>query len=331
MTRPPQRASRSLVWIGLAISCVAFCARGLLAEPGRGTKEAGRAVSNAALSTSTGRTDAERRVMREPALRRDDPPVDDSNPTEGGLSAFPNGFKPEQLVSPGGLSSTINLLVVLTVLSLAPSILIMTTCFIRFVIVMGLLRQALGTQQLPPNQVLVALCLFLTFLVMAPVWQQSYDEGIKPYTSPEPDQPPPTLAETFRLTARPIRDFMFDQIERAGNNDTLWMLLDYQFPEGQPGSDRDRPNLSNRDDVPLTILMSAYMLSELKAAFVIGFQIFLPFLVIDMVVSTVLMSMGMMMLPPTLVSFPFKLLLFVLIDGWSRTVGMLLESVNSSG
>jgi flagellar biosynthetic protein FliP len=306
-----------------------FCARGLFAEPGRGGKASGKA--NEALSTRTGRTDGERRVIREPALQREEPPVDDSDVSAGGLSAFPNGFKPEQLVSPGGLSSTINLLVVLTVLSLAPSILIMTTCFIRFVIVMGLLRQALGTQQLPPNQVLVALCLFLTFLVMTPVWQQSYDEGIKPYTSPEPDQTPPTLAETFRRSVRPVRDFMFDQIERAGNNDTLWMLLDYQFPEARTGSDAARASLSHRDDVPLTILMSAYMLSELKAAFVIGFQIFLPFLVIDMVVSTVLMSMGMMMLPPTLVSFPFKLLLFVLIDGWARTVGMLLESVNLSG
>jgi len=325
---PGRRRSLSgFVWIGLAVSCLMFCARGLFAEPGRG-KASGKA--HEALSSRTGRTDAERRVMREPAIERDEPRVDDSDPTAGGLSAFPNGFKPEQLVSPGGLSSTINLLVVLTVLSLAPSILIMTTCFIRFVIVMGLLRQALGTQQLPPNQVLVTLCLFLTFLVMTPVWQQSYEEGIKPYTSPEPDQAPLTLAETFRRSARPVRDFMFDQIERAGNNDTLWMLLDYQFPDART-DDAARASLSNRDDVPVTVLMSAYMLSELKVAFVIGFQIFLPFLVIDMVVSTVLMSMGMMMLPPTLVSFPFKLLLFVLIDGWARTVGMLLESVNLSG
>lgn len=328
--KPAPRLS-AFVWIGLAASCLVFSARGLFAEGGRSAKSTGRAVSNEALSADGVRSVLERRAPREPRLLREEPPVDDSDPTEGGASVFPNGFQPEQLVSPGGLSSTINLMVVLTVLSLAPSILIMTTCFIRFVIVMGLLRQALGTQQLPPNQVLVALCLFLTFMVMSPVWQRSYDEGIKPYTSPEPDEATPSLAETFRRTAGPVRDFMFDQIHLGGNDDTLWMFLDYQFPDDKSESDAERPSLSNRDDVPLTTLMSAYMLSELKVAFVIGFQIFLPFLVIDMVVSTVLMSMGMMMLPPTLVSFPFKLLLFVLINGWARTVGMLLESVNPSG
>jgi flagellar biosynthetic protein FliP len=257
--------------------------------------------------------------------------IDEENPPTGSESAFPGGFQPEQLVAPGGLSSTINLMVVLTVLSLAPSILIMTTCFIRFIIVTSLLRQALGTQQLPPNQVLVALCLFMTFMVMSPVWQRSYDEGIKPYSNPEPDQPQPTLAETFKNTAAPIRAFMYDQIINSRNTDTIWMFLDYQFPAGDrdAGENRDLPTTDA--EIPLPTLISSYILSELKTAFVIGFQIFLPFLVIDMVVSTVLMSMGMMMLPPTLVSFPFKLLLFVLIDGWALSVGMLLDSVRLSG
>jgi flagellar biosynthetic protein FliP len=242
-----------------------------------------------------------------------------------------SGFQPEQLVSPGGLSSTLNLMVVLTVLSLAPSILIMTTCFIRFIIVTSLLRQALGTQQLPPNQVLVALCLFMTFMVMSPVWQRCYDEGIKPYSDPQPNQPQPTLAETFKNTAAPIREFMYDQILNAKNSDTIWMFLDYQFPPKESENEQDRGLPATDAEIPLPTLISSFILSELKVAFVIGFQIFLPFLVIDMVVSTVLMSMGMMMLPPTLVSFPFKLLLFVLIDGWTLSVGMLLDSVRLSG
>jgi flagellar biosynthetic protein FliP len=321
---------KRLVWVGLAVSCVAFCARGLPAETGKNGKAPHREIPNTAISTDRQLEKPQRR-LREPMLRDEEPPVTDPEPSPEGPTAFPGGFAPQQLVSPGGLSSTINLMLVLTVLSLAPSILIMTTCFIRFIIVTSLLRQALGTQQLPPNQVLLALCLFLTFMVMSPVWQQSYDEGIRPYTSPEADEDPPALAETFKRTARPIREFMFNQIENAGNRDTLWMFLEYQYPETDPETGEPRSQSLSYGDVSLPTLMSAYMLSELKVAFVIGFQIFLPFLVIDMVVSTVLMSMGMMMLPPTLVSFPFKLLLFVLIDGWARIVGMLLASVHGAG
>jgi flagellar biosynthetic protein FliP len=288
----------------------------------------GRVVPNAGVSSAATENRKTARGPRTAAF------VDDSAGEESGAqpvepSAFPAGFQPEQLVSPGGLSSTLNLMIVLTVLSLAPSILIMTTCFIRFIIVTSLLRQALGTQQLPPNQVLVALCLFMTFMVMSPVWQRSYDEGIKPYTDLKPDQPQPTLAETFKNTAAPIRAFMYDQIINAKNTDTIWMFLDYQFPASDSDPDRVLPTTDS--EIPLPTLISSFILSELKVAFVIGFQIFLPFLVIDMVVSTVLMSMGMMMLPPTLVSFPFKLLLFVLIDGWALSVGMLLDSVRLSG
>ncbi|HEY3965764.1 MAG TPA: flagellar type III secretion system pore protein FliP [Planctomycetaceae bacterium] len=328
----PRRRLSGIAWIGLAVSCMAFCARGLLADakdrPAAGVS--GRVTPNSGVSSRAAEARPQR-VVREPKLPSEDVPVDEGNPIADGISTLPAGFQPEQLVAPGGLSSTINLLVVLTVLSLAPSILIMTTCFIRFIIVTSLLRQALGTQQLPPNQVLVALCLFLTFLVMTPVWQQSYDEGIKPYTNADPDQPPPSLAQTFDNTARPIRKFMFEQIEHARNQDALFIFLDYQFPEKDHTAGDSRYPALRYMDVPLPTLVSAYILSELKVAFIIGFQIFLPFLVIDMVVSTVLMSMGMMMLPPTLVSFPFKLLLFVLIDGWVLTVGMLLDSVRPSG
>jgi flagellar biosynthesis protein FliP len=328
--RRASRRGRSL-WMcaGLALACLGFTARGLPAQSTLRGKGEVRAVPNSGISSTGGKSASDRREPREPKLPREELPVTETDPAAGGATAFPAGFQPEQLVSPGGLSSTINLMVVLTVLSLAPSILIMTTCFIRFIIVTSLLRQALGTQQLPPNQVLVALCLFLTFMVMSPVWQTSYDEGIRPYTNPEPGQPQPTLAQTFENTARPIRDFMRGQIVRAGNTDSVWLFLDYQRSADDPADGRSDSEV-NWSDVPLPTLVSAYMLSELKTAFLIGFQIFLPFLVIDMVVSTVLMSMGMMMLPPTLVSFPFKLLLFVLIDGWALTVGMLLNSVNIS-
>lgn len=238
-----------------------------------------------------------------------------------------NPLDVDRMLSPQGMSGTLKVMALLTVLSLAPSILIMTTCFIRFIVVLGLLRQALGTQQLPPNQVLVSLCLFLTLLVMAPVWKQSYDAGIRPYAAPAPGETQLSLEDAFTRTAAPLRRFMADQIEATGNSDAVWLFLEYQQPSSAQSSERPE----TYDDVPLSVLLPAYMLSELKTAFVIGFQIYLPFLVIDLVVSTILISMGMMMLPPVLVSLPFKLLLFVLIDGWFLTVGMLLESVRPLG
>src|SRR5690606_5267687 len=147
------------------------------------------------------------------------------------------------------------------------------------------------------NQVLVSLSLFLTFLVMSPVWQQSYDEGIRPYTSPAAGEPAMTLETAFRTAVRPLRNFMSDQIERAGNSDGVWMLLDYQRPDPNTEAGRRYRAPENYEEVPLSVLLPAYMLSELKIAFTIGFQLYLPFLVIDMVVSSVLISMGMMMLP----------------------------------
>jgi flagellar biosynthetic protein FliP len=334
---PPNGKHRRLsafVTAGLVMSCLAFFSRGLLAEPNSRTKSKEPTAGRVAPMTgiSAGSTE-NRKIARAPrgAAIREDAAAEEESAQTAEPSAFPAGFQPEQLVSPGGLSSTLNLMIVLTVLSLAPSILIMTTCFIRFIIVTSLLRQALGTQQLPPNQVLVALCLFMTFMVMSPVWQRSYAEGIKPYSDPAADQPQPTLTETFTNTAAPIRAFMYDQIIKADNSDTIWMFLDYQFRGGESDQDQDRVLPTTDAEIPLPTLISSYILSELKVAFIIGFQIFLPFMVIDMVISTVLMSMGMMMLPPTLVSFPFKLLLFVLIDGWALTVGMLLGSVKLAG
>lgn len=267
-----------------------------------------------------------------PGARRDfppqpEPPPEGAPPVQPPQPGWAGAFQPEQMVSPTGLSSTLNLLILMTVLSLAPSILMMTTCFIRFIVVMGLLRQALGTQQLPPNQVIIGLCMFLTFMVMAPVWQQSYDQGIKPYTNPLPGQAPPSLEETYNNTLRPIRRYMSEQIERTDNSETVWLFIDYQKPAPDSAAARNYHKPETYDEVPLTALLPAFMLSELKTSFIIGFQLYLPFVVIDMVVAAILMSMGMMMLPPTLISFPFKLLLFVLIDGLYLTVGMMLESV----
>jgi len=246
-------------------------------------------------------------------------------------NSTPLNLDVDQMMSPEGLSSTLKIMLLLTVLSLAPSILIMTTCFIRFIIVLGLLRQALGTQQLPPNQVIISLCLFLTFMVMAPVWQQSYEGGIRPYTSPQAGEEQPNLQTALQNSAAPLRGFMSDQIEMTGNSDAIWMFLEFQQPSPDSPAGQNYKPPDSYNDVSFSVLLPAYMLSELKTAFVIGFQIYLPFLIIDMVVASVLISMGMMMLPPVLISLPFKLLLFVLIDGWYLTVGMLLESVRPLG
>ncbi len=230
-------------------------------------------------------------------------------------------------IDPATVGTSLRVLVAVTILGLVPSILMMTTCFVRFSIVLGLLRQALGTPQALPGQISTALAMFLTFLVMSPVWQQAYDDGIHPYTNPVAGVQPLDEATAFRKAVAPLRDFMARQIDQAGNADAVWMLIDYQRPEtkSQAASDWNEPK--SYDDVGLNVLAPAYLLSELKVAFLIGFQIFLPFLVIDLVVASILTSLGLNMLPPSMVSLPFKLLLFVLIDGWFLTIGMLLESV----
>ena len=219
---------------------------------------------------------------------------------------------PETWTSPERLTSTLQIMLLLTVLSLAPAALIMTTCFIRILVVLGLLRQALGTQQLPPSQILSAIALFLTLLVMTPVWKQAYDQGVRPYTQREL-----SLEDAWKAGSLPIRQFMSRQIERTGNSDDVWLFLSYM---------PDAPEPASYDDVPLQALVPAFILSELKTSFLIGFQIYLPFLILDLVISSVMVSMGMLMLPPVLISLPFKLLLFVLVDGWHLVIGMLLES-----
>jgi flagellar biosynthetic protein FliP len=203
----------------------------------------------------------------------------------------------------------------------------MSTCYVRFTVALGLLRQALGTQQGLPSPVLTAICLFLTFLVMAPVWQRSYEEGIRPYTSPAAEESPIDEATALARTLGPVRVFMGQQIDQANNSDAVWMLLDFQRSTANSTSRSSWQEPQSYDEVPITVLAPAYLLSELKVGFLIGFQLFLPFLVIDLVVAMILTSLGLTMMPPAMVSLPFKLLLFVLIDGWFLIVGMLLESV----
>ncbi len=224
-------------------------------------------------------------------------------------------------VDGGGLSTAINVMILLSVITLVPSILLMTTSFVRILVVLGLLRQAIGTQSLPPPQVITGLAMFMTLLVMAPTFERIYDEALDPYQRGE-IRDYDTLWDNAK---QPMRDFMFDQIEATGNWSSLYMVLNYR------GIDTSDPGSLTRADVDMISLIPAYMLSELKAAFLMGFRVYLPFLVIDMVIASMLISMSMMMLPPVLISLPFKLLLFVLVDGWQLVVGGLLMSFAHEG
>jgi flagellar biosynthetic protein FliP len=243
-------------------------------------------------------------------------------------SLLPSGLGgPQQWTSPEGLSSSIQVMLLLTVISLAPAILLMTTSFVRILIVMGLLRQALGAQQLPPSQVITSIALFMTALLMTPVWSAVYQDAIVPYTEKQIG-----LEEAWSRGTEPVRKFMANQILRTENNDDVYLFLKYLPDEYDPETGELPDNYvyySAKDDerlVPLQALLPGFMLSELKTAFLIGFQIYLPFVILDIVVASVTISMGMLMLPPVLISLPFKLLLFVLVDGWRLVVEMLMES-----
>ncbi|MFG0330944.1 MAG: flagellar type III secretion system pore protein FliP [Phycisphaerales bacterium] len=218
----------------------------------------------------------------------------------------------------GGLVGAINIVVLLTILTLAPAIVMMTTCFTRIIVVLSLLRQAMGTQSLPPSQVMVALSLFLTLMVMAPTFERVYDEAIVPYQQGDPAVQ--SQVDVWSRARQPLRDFMFAQIDATGNWDSVLMILEYR------GVDVSEPSDLKYADVDMLTLVPAFMLSELKIAFLIGFRVYLPFLIIDMVIASLLISMGMLMLPPVLISLPFKILLFVLVDGWNLIVGNLMTS-----
>jgi len=217
------------------------------------------------------------------------------------------------LGSGGGLTDRVVQLVgLLTVLSLAPSIVMMTTSFVRITVVLSLLRTALGLQQSPPNAVIVSLSLFLTAIVMGPTFQQSYDAGIKPLLDHKME-----LTQAFGASSEPVKRFMLTQVDR----DDLGLFIRL--------SKTPRPKTAM--DTPLQVVTPAFMISELKRGFEIGFLLFVPFLVIDLVVASVLMSMGMMMLPPVTVSLPFKLIFFVLVNGWQLVCGSLVQSFQHGG
>ena len=205
----------------------------------------------------------------------------------------------------------LQLIALLTVLSLAPSILIMTTSFVRIVVVLSLLRTAIGLQQSPPNSVLISLALFLTAFIMAPVFTQSYQEGIQPLLDGEI-----STEEAFGATTEPVKTFMLAH----AREDDLQLFMD--IAEITPESP---------EATPVHVVAPAFMISELRRAFEIGFLLFIPFLIIDLVVASILMSMGMMMLPPVIISLPFKLIFFVLVDGWRLVAGSLVQSFQSGG
>lgn len=208
---------------------------------------------------------------------------------------------------PADVAVVLQIFFMMTVISLAPSLLMMTTSFTRIVVVLSLLRSALGTQQAPSNQIVVGLSLFLTFFIMAPVWQQINTQALQPYKAQTITQ-----EEALKRGVAPVRKFMLSQVREK---DLALFISLSKLP---------RPR--NADDIPTMTLIPAYMISELKTAFQIGFLVFIPFLVLDMVVASVLMSMGMMMLPPVMISLPFKILLFVLVDGWGLVIGSLVKS-----
>jgi flagellar biosynthetic protein FliP len=213
----------------------------------------------------------------------------------------------EESKNPGEVSVLIQILFLLTILSLAPAILIMMTSFTRLVVVFSFLRSALGIHQMPPNQILIGLSLFLTFFIMTPVWQTVRENALNPYMEKKISQ-----EKALEEAMKPVRQFMLKQTREKD----LALFVNIA----------KTPKPKSREDVPTTVLLPAFMISELKTAFQMGFILFLPFLVIDMVVSSVLLSMGMMMLPPVMISLPFKILLFVLVDGWHLLVGSMVKS-----
>ena len=213
----------------------------------------------------------------------------------------------EDADDPEKVSSALQILVLLTILTLAPAILIMTTSFARIIIVLSFLRQAMGTQQTPPTQILIGLALFLTMFVMGPVWSEINEGALKPYMEEELGQ-----FEALKLAEIPIKRFMLNHTREKD------LSLFVNLSEDK--------NPQSEEDVSIQTVVPAFIISELKTAFQIGFLIYIPFLILDMVVASILLSMGMMMLPPVLISLPFKLMLFVMVDGWYLTVGSLMKS-----
>ncbi|WP_099468864.1 flagellar type III secretion system pore protein FliP [Konateibacter massiliensis] len=238
--------------------------------------------------------------------------------TEGTGGSNPDTLSPSNTVGglsinyntdgEGGLSASIKILLFLTIISLAPSILIMLTSFTRIIIVLHFTRAALATQTAPPNQVLVGLALFLTLFIMGPIFTQINDTAIKPLDAGEITQ-----EQALEIGLEPLREFMFEQTQTRD----IQLFLDIA---------QVNTTIESQNDVPITVLIPSFIISELRSAFIMGFLIYIPFIIIDMVVASTLMSMGMMMLPPTTISMPFKLLLFILADGWNLIIGNLVKT-----
>jgi flagellar biosynthetic protein FliP len=208
---------------------------------------------------------------------------------------------------PEDVSVTLQILLIMTILSLAPAIIILMTSFTRIIIVFHFMKQALGTQQVPPSQIIIGLALFMTFVIMAPTIKEANEKGLQPYINNQISQD-----SAWNAGIRPFRNFMFKQTRE----EDLGIFVKYS----------NLPKPENRESIPTYVLIPAFALSELKIGFQIGFLLFIPFLMIDMIVSSILMSLGMMMLPPVFVSLPFKILLFVLVDGWNLLVDSLIKS-----
>ncbi len=228
---------------------------------------------------------------------------------ESSEDPFRLGISIEGIDSPRDVVNSFEILTIFTILTLAPSILIMMTAFTRIIIVLSIIRNALGTQQMPPNQVLIGLALFITFFVMAPIGSEINENAIEPYLAGEIAQ-----EEALDNAMEPLRNFMFKQTREKDL--ALFLSL----------SGAEQPDTLN--DIPNHVLIPAFIISELKTAFQIGFLIYIPFIIIDMVVASTLMSMGMMMLPPVMISLPFKILLFVMVDGWNLVIRTLIEGFN---
>ena len=238
--------------------------------------------------------------------------TDSSDGLTDATSDINNGLSITYNNDTGAVSTPIKALLVLTIISLAPSILIMMTSYTRIIIVLHFMRTAIGTQTAPPNQILVGLALFLTFFIMWPTFQQINEDAIQPL-----DNGDITIEEAYKAAETPIRDFMYGQTQEKDLH--LFMDID---GEDYP----DQMTLELYYDVPMTTVIPAFIISELRYAFIMGFLIYIPFIVIDMVVASVLMSMGMMMLPPTTISLPFKILLFILADGWNLVIGSVVKT-----
>ena len=250
----------------------------------------------------------------EPAVKADAPAI--AAAAESGPPSLWNDMA-ARFLGARSLDATLSAALMFGVASLAPAVLLMTTSFVRMSVVLSLLRQGLGTQQLPSNQIVTSLAIFLSAMVMWPVWTQAYRDGVEPYQQGRIE-----LSQAYDRGSLPIRRWMASQIEQAGNRDTMLLFL-----ARHPAAPKD---VKTYDDVPVETLLPAFLVSELKTAFSIGFRLMLPFLVLDLVVATLVVSTGLVMLPPTLVSLPLKLLVFVMADGWSLVVQSLLDSMRAT-